>query len=503
MAEQVRLSIGEGTRIMATPSSFIADHLHAMMTEPDDLLFGSFSRVNRAHVVMMEEKSVLAPEAAAALLKALVELDAKGHGGLSQDYRKGEMLTHVEQYVMDACGIEIGGNLHLGRSRGDIYPATYRLYIRTRLLDLALALIELRGELLKIARTHVETIMPSYTHMQQAQAVTFGHYLTGILSAFERDTTRVFQLYPRANLNALGVAVGAGSSWPLDRRRTAELMGCGGLVQSAFDGTYFQDYMVETTSLCAGVTSNHLILLLDLYNWTSDEFGYIDLGDEFCLSSSIMPQKRNPLGFEIIRSTCSRVYGYLVELLTTEKAENAMERVIFGFPPTKRALATTIDMLRFQRAIVPTITFNAQRALENAEGSFVGAAELAYVLTRKAGASFREAHRVVGTMVRLAVERGIRPVDVGPDLIAEASQRTLGRELTVSALDIAAAFEPKALLNSLATEGSANPREVERTIGLLAAQLEADVATEKLERERLAAADRKLEAEVARRLGAR
>jgi len=492
-----QLAIGEGTRLVKEPSALLGRHLYGPMSQPDDLVFQSLSRINRAHVVMLAERGIVSEAIAAEILGVLVELDGLGFDALPTDHRHGEVFTHVEQYVMNHAGAGVGGNLHVGRSRADLYVSTYRLYVRERLLDLAQALVALRTQLVALARDHVHSIMPSYTHLQHAQTITFGHYLTGVLGAFARDTDRVFDAFGRVNQSSLGTAVGAGSSWPLDRDRVAELLAFNSFVPGAFDAVTSQDHLVEAAAVAACVTANHLTLVLDLYMWTAYEFGFIEIGDEFCGSSSLMPQKKNPMGLETIRSRSSRVYGDLVEVLTTHKAENVMERAIFGFQPVQRSLETTIDMLDFETAIVPTIVVNVPRMRQLSEDGFTGASELANCLTRSAGLSFRESHRVVGTLVRLALERGIHPGAVDSGLVREAGAMVLEREVVIDDAAVKAAMRPSALIEGLVTPGSANPVHVDKTLRLLGEGVAMHDERERSERKRLTDADEQLGAAVA------
>ena len=490
------VAFGTGARITAAPSQFVAKHLHAVMQVRDSLLFEQLSKLNRAHVVMLHDTKIVDEDTSSAILKALVELDAAGLDGLSDDFVAGELIAHVEHYVTERAGIARAGNLHIGRSRADVFPTVYRLYVRERLLQLAGSILALRATVLEIARQHTRTIMPSYTHFQQAQFVTFGHYLTGILGAFERDTSRVLAAFDRTNVGTLGAGVGVGTTWPLDRRQSADLLGCGEIVESAYDASYYQDYMIEAVAACATVTANHLVLLSDLYSWSTEEFGFVDIGQEFCLSSSIMPQKRNPIGFEIIRSTSSAVYGGLVELLTTQKCENIMERCIFGFVPTRRALQTCIEMLDFEAAVIATLEVHAERMLEVADSSFAGASELANALVRTASVSFREAYNVVGVLVRLAVERKLLPRQVTPELLAEASLQALGRAIWVTADTIRQGLSPAGILAQLKTEGASNPAMTPAMLDRIQQRIADDAGRFAARQEQLERADRMLRARV-------
>lgn len=491
-ASDSAVAIGEGTRIQAPLAPLVARHLHEMMSRRDDLVFTCLSRVNRAHVVMLREAGIVSAPDAKAILSALTDLDRLGWEALSDDYVHGEIFTHVEQYVMERAGPP-GGNLHIGRSRGDLFVTTYRLYVRTRLLDVARALVDLRTNIHRLAAAHVRTTMPSYTHGQTAQFITFGHYLSGALGAFERDGERLIAAHGRVNRSSLGTGVGAGSSWPLDRSRTAALLGFESLNLSAFDAVCSQDYLIEAVACCVANAANHLVLLTDLHTWSTSEVGFIELDDEFCASSSLMPQKKNPMGLEVARSTLSRVYGAQAELLATHKVDNVMERCIYGFPPTRQALDTTVAMLDLTAAMIATLTIDDARMLESARRSFAGAAELANMLTRECGLSFRHSHRVVGTLVRQAVDRGISPADVGNDLVAQAAEQTLGHTVTCSADQVRSSLSPEAVVSGIRTAGGANPEETSKVLAATASRLEADRAALAILEATAADADRELD----------
>jgi len=361
-----------------------------------------------AHDIMLHEQGIIPLEALRLILSALEEIRGEWRRGEVEVGAEFEDIhEYVETRVIEKIGIESGGMIHTGRSRNDQVVVDIRLRVREDLLEAAGGVLELVGASLDQAERHVETPMMLYTHGQHAQVGTFAHYLTAYVDALLRDFRRLMECYARVNMNPLGAGPVGGTSIGIDRRRTTDLLGFYGIVENSIDATSGRDWAVEVAAVCAIAMSDLSRQAADLLEWSTAEFGYVELADEYASSSSIMPQKKNPSTLELIRGKTSEVYGSLTELLTMVKG------VPTGYyqdlQQTKialwRCLDTTRTSLEVMTGVISTLKVNEAKMRERVEGSLVAAVDLAEMMVTEAGLSFREAHRLVAALVRETLEK--------------------------------------------------------------------------------------------------
>ena len=232
------------------------------------------------------------------------------------DPERGSVLLQVEHFLAERIGHDMAGRMHTGRSRNDHQEAANRVLVRDRLLDLADATLRLQDTVLDLALEHADALMPGYTHLQHAQPTTLGHYIMRHYYPFERDQQRLQGAFKRTNLSALGGAACVGTTWPVDRHRTAELLGHGGLVVHATDaGVFARDYPAENAAVLSILANDVGRLAGDLYVWSTWEFGMIEVEDGMANTSSIMPQKKNPEALERVRGLSGIAVGWLPAVL--------------------------------------------------------------------------------------------------------------------------------------------------------------------------------------------
>jgi argininosuccinate lyase len=310
----------------------------------------------------------------------------------------------------------VGKKLHTGRSRNDQVATDLRLYLRDEVDAIQAELRRLREALLDLAEREAATVMPGFTHLQAAQPVTFGHHMLAWHEMLARDAERLADARRRMNRLPLGAAALAGTTFPIDRGRVAELLGFEGLCENSLDAVSDRDFAIELAAACALLMTHLSRFSEELVLWSSPQFDFVDLGDAFCTGSSIMPQKKNPDVPELVRGKAGRVTGHLVSLLTLMKGQPLAYNK--DNQEDKEPIFDTVDQvkacLRVYADLVPAMTVKAPALREAARKGYATATDLADYLVRR-GLPFRDAHEAVGRAVRLALEtdRDLADLELG------------------------------------------------------------------------------------------
>lgn len=454
-----------------------------------------FNQVDLAHTVMLSEQGILPQDVAQTILRGLLELQRMDTAAFPIDPVKGSFLLQVEAYLFSRMGEDIGGQMHTGRSRIDQGATVRRLYKRNRILDVLEGLNQFRDVLIAKAALHSRTIMPGYTHMQQAQPWVFGHYLLSIATRLDEDFERLTQVYARVNLNPLGAVGLAGTSWPLDRNRTTELLGFGAVLENSKLGRE-AFYAADAIAALSFVMATLNDLSTDLHLWSSTEFGFVESDDAFCGTSSIFPQKKNPVGLETVKKAAGGSVTWLASALATFRAEGTGDQAMRDLPLIDDAFETTEGMLDLLGGIVSTLIVHEKRMRKGLEGSWCTASNLADVLVRQTELSFRQVHHVVARLVRICVAENISPSAVTPVLLARAAQETIGKDIAIDEGILRGALDPEVFVQTRVTTGSVSPTEVDRMLNGARANLSDGGAWLAAERARLAGAAGKLNAAV-------
>jgi argininosuccinate lyase len=361
-----------------------------------------------AHVTMLQEQHIVSESDATAIKDGLEAIRQEIRGdAISYSVALEDIHMNIESRLGELIG-PAAGRLHTARSRNDQVATDFRLWVRDahdRALRLVRQLIE---SLVDLAEQNASVIMPGYTHLQSAQPVTFGHHLMAYVEMFGRDYGRLRDSRERMNESPLGAAALAGTSFPINRERTAELLGFARPMHNSLDAVSDRDFALEYLS-AASVCMTHLSRLADeIVLWMSPQFGFIQLSDAWTTGSSIMPQKRNPDAAELVRGKVGRVHGSLFGLLTVMKAlpltfskdmQEDKERTFDA--------ADTLDLcLKAMTGMVQDMKPQADAMRAAAGSAHATATDLADWLVREIGMPFREAHHITGRLVRLADERG-------------------------------------------------------------------------------------------------
>lgn len=365
---------------------------------------------SKAHVIMLWKQGIITKKEVSTILKGLDEIENSYlKGKFTLDPAIEDVHSTVESYLIKHYGMESAGRLHTGRSRNDQVVVDMRLYLRAEVVDYLALLLNLIDALTEVAKVNVDTIMPGYTHHQPAMVNSWGHLLFSYAVSLERDVKRLVNWYALFNINPLGGAAGYGTSLPLDRDLTAQLMGFDGVHGSSLDPP--QNRWEPEVELCFGISvmMNHLSNLAQtLILLSTSEFGMVRLDDAYCTGSSIMPQKRNPGPLEVIKGKASYTHGMVVALLSLG------ESLFAGYNKdsqwSKYPVMDVVDeckpSLAVMKEIIKSLRFNKKVALECCNRGFITATDVVEWLVQKHHLPFREAKVVVEKAVAYSERKG-------------------------------------------------------------------------------------------------
>ena len=358
---------------------------------------------NEAHLIMLVRKGLIDINYAREMLNCLQVIKNEIRDGkfrLDPDLE--DVHMNIERYIIENCGVEYGGKLHTARSRNDQVITDVKLHLREKILDIMDSIINLQKILLGVAKKSIDVIMPGFTHLQHAQPITLGFWASSYVSMLMRDLERLNDLYSRINRCPLGAVALAGTSFDIDRRLTAKLLGFDSIHEHALDVVSSRDFIIESISVISILMSNLSRMAEDLILWSSPEFDFVELPDEYTTGSSIMPQKKNPDAAELIRGKTGRVFGALIQSLTVVKGipsgynrDLQEDRFLLW-----DSIDTTCMSLKIMGNMISGAKFNKKRMKEFVDNSFVASTEIANYLVKKDKMSFRESHEIVSNMIK-------------------------------------------------------------------------------------------------------
>jgi argininosuccinate lyase len=373
-----------------------------------------------AHARMLGKCGIITKAEAEKIVKGLEEIREEiAKGEFEYDSALEDIHMHVERRLTDKIG-EVGGKLHTARSRNDQVALDLRLYLREGIAAIRDGIRNLQRVFASKAEVHLNTVMPGYTHVQRAQPILLAHHLMAYFEMLQRDRDRFHDCLTRVNVLPLGAGALAGTTFPIDQAYVAKLLNFPTVAANSVDAVSDRDFAVECLSCCAILAMHLSRFAEEVVLWASAEFAFIDLPDAFATGSSIMPQKKNPDVAELCRGKTGRVYGDLMSLLT----------VLKGLPLSynrdlqedKEPVFDAVDTVRHMLDVLPpmllAINFRAERMRAAASECFMNATDLADYLVTK-GIPFREAHEIVGRIVRYCVESGERLEALSPTRLRE------------------------------------------------------------------------------------
>ncbi len=376
-----------------------------------------------AHVTMLGATGILPSADVEAILSGLAQLKEKAIAGeLEFSIANEDIHLNLEKMLIDLIG-PVGGKLHTGRSRNDQVATDMHLFLKKRVQETIDLIAIFQQTLLVQAEEHIETIAPGYTHLQRAQPISFAHHLMAYFWMLERDKQRFTESIKRIDILPLGAGAMAGTTFPIDRLKSAELLGFNDVYANSMDAVSDRDFIVEFLSNASLLMAHLSRFAEEIIIWSTDEFKFIELDDAFSTGSSIMPQKKNPDMAELIRGKTGRVYGNLMGLLTVLKGtpltyNKDMQEDKEGMFDT---VHTILGSLKIFEGMVRTMTVNTKRLQQAVHADFSNATELADYLATK-GMPFREAHEVTGKLVFTCIQKGIYLLDLPLDEMKRESE---------------------------------------------------------------------------------
>ena len=412
-----------------------------------------------AHVTMLGKQGILTNEEAQDIIKTLKEIQSEVENGtleISSEYE--DIHSFVEATLIDRLG-DTGKKLHTGRSRNDQVALDMRLYTRQEVMATDALLEELLNVLLRIMEENTETIMPGFTHLQKAQPITLAHHMGAYFEMFRRDRLRLQDIFQRMNYCPLGSGALAGTTYPLDREYTAELLGFYGPTLNSMDGVSDRDYLIEFLSALSTIMMHLSRFSEEVIIWNSNEYQFVEIDDAYSTGSSIMPQKKNPDIAELVRGKTGRVYGALMSLLTTMKGiplaynKDMQEDKELSFD----AMDTAKGCLALFNGMLATMKFNKEKMHDSANKGFTNATDAADYLVNH-GIPFRDAHGIVGRIVLYCLDKKIAIDDMSLD--------ELKAICPVFEEDIYEAISMETCVNKRLTVGAPGKDAMEKVIAL-------------------------------------
>ena len=366
-----------------------------------------------AHATMLAKCGVITENEADVIIQGLKTLQQKAvKGELEYSAKLEDIHLNIEHHLTELIG-PTGGKLHTARSRNDQVATDMHLYLKEQVSDIIELITEFQKALVHQAEQNIETLMPGYTHLQRAQPISFAHHLMAYFWMLDRDKQRFMDSVKRINLSPLGAGALAGTTFPIDRHMTAEILGFEGIYENSLDAVSDRDFILEFLS-GSSILMMHLSRLCEeIILWSSQEFKFIELSDAFTTGSSIMPQKKNPDMAELIRGKTGRVYGNLTGLLTVLKGlplayNKDMQEDKEGMFDTVK---TVRGSLKIFAGMISTMKVNEEKMGQSVKNDFSNATELADYLAAK-GVPFREAHEIVGKLVLDCIQKGCYLADL-------------------------------------------------------------------------------------------
>ena len=425
--------------------------------------FNILNQINLAHLLMLHEQGILDHDASVLLARAIVKMQQDGSAAIELDAAREEAYFNYEAHLIKLVGQNLGGRLHTARSRNDIGATVDRIRARDFAARIGLALISLARAALSQAEKFVDDVMPGYTHMQAAQPVTYGYYLSALTDAWSRDADRIIHVLEISDGSPLGSCALAGTSFPIDRDLTSSLLGFSKPMTNALDGVASRDFALELSATLSIMMITCSRMVQDFYIWSTPEFGYLSFPDRVASTSSIMPQKKNPAVLEYLRGKAGHLIGLTSAAFSTVKSTHFTHSGDSSRESTRSCWEACDEALRSLELMTLLVTAAEPASLamlSRARQDFSTVTDLADLLVRKADISFRDAHHIIGEVVRNSLDQGIPANAITAQIINTVASGQLNREIALSQEDIEACLDPVRNVASRESYGGPSPRLV-------------------------------------------
>ncbi|MEI2418573.1 argininosuccinate lyase [Orrella sp. JC864] len=407
--------------------------------------FGYLTAINEAHVLMLHKQGLIDAPVAQAIGRALIEMGQAGPGVVELDPQREDAYFNYEAHLIAKVGVDVGGRMHTARSRNDILATMDRMRSRDLVISLLDEIHAVRETALAQAERYAAVVMPGYTHLQPAQPITYGFYLAAVAQALERDGQRLAAAYAHIDRCPMGAGAFAGTPYEIDREETARLLGFPAVIANTMDAVASRDFAFEVLGALAVLAATWSRIAQDYFVWSTDEFGLVDFPDSVAGTSSIMPQKKNPVVLEYLKGRAGQVLGQYTAAIAALKGTNfshtgdANRESIGAFWP---AVQDSLASLRLLRLVLETAAPREDAMSRRARQNFCAATDLADAIVVRAGLSFRQSHHIVGAVVREAMDKGLPADGISLEMVQRAARQQLGRALGLSEEDVRQSLDP-------------------------------------------------------------
>lgn len=436
-----------------------------------------FIKISKAHAIMLYEQKIIKWEDAKAILGGLRQIESVDLDDREYDPSYEDMFFMIEHELEKLIGKDSAGRLHIARSRNDIDICEFRMVLREKLLELMKNLCTFRQVLISLAGENINTVMPAYTHTQPAQPSTLAHYLLAFSDSLVRDFTRLDHLMGTVNCSPLGAAAITTTGFPINRHRTGELLGFDGLVENSYDSIAGCDYLTECASVLMVMNTSLSRFMKDTLDFCTKEFNVFYLMNPYVQVSSIMPQKRNPSSLEQTRPAISKAIAEakcVFDILHNTPFGDIVDTEEQLQPHLYDSMEYTNRALKMLSSVFITLKVNKDILFKRAHEGFITATELADVLVRDKGLSFRHSHKITSAIVKYMIGNNLKSEDITPQIITSISEDIIGKPIALEASEIEKALDPVNFINVRIVTGGPAPAETERMLKNRAAVLEKD-----------------------------
>ena len=419
------------------------------------------------HNIMLYEQNILTKDEIKSILVVLEKIKEKFQKQqIELDENFEDIHPFIEKCVIDEIGINIGGKIHTGRSRNDQVSVDIRLKLRSGLNIVSKTLFNLIEVFLTLSNNTIDHFIPLYTHLQRGQLGVFAHYVNNYISQMLRSLERVEEIYHRINLNPLGACAIGGTSINISRERTTELLGFEGIINNSIDAISSRDYIYETLMCLSLIAIQISRISEDFLIWSSKEFGFIELDEQFCSVSSVMPQKKNPDTLELMRSKSSKVISNLfTATLMIKSIPTGYFRDFQELKPLlKDSFENLISIINILIGLVSSIKLNKEKMLDAVNNSYIFALDLAELLVQEKNIPFRQTHSIVASLVK----NSQNPTDLfNKEELTKAIKEVTNQQIEISADFIHNLSDANSCLNKRISLGSPSKKEIEKTLTIL------------------------------------
>lgn len=418
--EKEKFEASEGVNFPG--KTYVESLLKPVFYDQKEHLFDAMFKIHKAHTAMLAEQGILTKNEAEQILNGVKQVEMLDRKQLEYSTVYEDLFFLVEAQIGERIGEELAGKMHIAKSRNDMGEAMYRIVIRDYITQTINDAEQLSEAILSQAEQHVDSIMPAHTHTQPAQPTTFGHYLVAIYDSLKRDIKRLEQAYQTVNQSPMGAAAITTTGFPINRERMVELLEFDGLVENSYDAIGAGDYLIEAAQALISLTTNMGRWIQEFLRMASKEVGLLRVSDAYVQISSIMPQKRNPVSIEHSRAIASSAAAEgmaVVHMIHNTPYGDINDTEDDLQPHMYEGYRKGIRVLRLMRAVIITMDFNKERALQQARENMITITELADVLARDYGVSFRKAHHKASVIARKAIQLDQELYEISLDQINE------------------------------------------------------------------------------------